>query len=212
MPAPAPPSTEPAIRGGTPARARNLLHVGLSLVAAAVVWRLPHPAGATVLAGATLVALAVELARRRSAGFARQFHRLVGPMLREREARRLTGATTLALGYTVAATAFPGGPAMAGILLAGTADPVAALVGRRFGHRRWRGGKSLEGSLAFLAVAFLVLLAVPGIGVAAAAVAALLVTAAEAPTLPVDDNIYLPALAAAVVGMALPFFGLGGFS
>jgi dolichol kinase len=186
--------------------------VGLSLGAAVVVWALPYPGGATILAGATLVALAVELARWRSPAFARRFQGAVGSMLREREARRLTGATTLAIGYTVAATAFPGWPAITGILLAGTADPAAALVGRRFGRTRWRGGKSLEGSLAFLVVAFLVLVAVPGIGAAAAAVIALLVTAAEAPTLAIDDNLYLPALAAAVVILVPLLFGLGGFS
>jgi dolichol kinase len=177
-----------------------------------VVWRLPHPAGATVLAGAAFLALSVELARRRSPGFARRFERAVGSMLRDREAHRLTGATTLALGYTVAATAFPGWPAVAAILLTGAADPAGALVGRRFGRARWPGGKSLEGSAAFFAVALLVLLAVPGIGVVAAAAVALVVTVAEAPTLSLDDNFYLPVIAAAAVRIAASLFGLGGFS
>lgn len=177
-----------------------------------MVWRLPHPAGATVLAGAAFLALSVELARRRSPGFARRFEWAVGSMLRDREAHRLTGATTLALGYTVAATAFPGWPAVAAILLTGAADPAGTLVGRRFGHTRWPGGKSLEGSAAFFAVALLVLLALPGIGMAAATVVALVATAAEAPTLPMDDNLYLPVLAAAAVRVAASLFGLGGFS
>lgn len=204
--------TESAPRDHRATRARNLIHVGLSLLAAAAVWRLPHPAGAVLLAGATLVALSVELARWRSAGFAHRFRRAVGPMLRGGETRRLTGATTLAIGYTVAATAFPGWPALAGILVAGLADPAAALTGRRFGRSRWQSGKSLEGSMAFLFVAFLLVLAVPGIGVAYAAMVALLATAAEAAPLPIDDNIYLPALAAAAVSAAPLLFGLRGFS
>jgi hypothetical protein len=109
--------------------------VALSLIAAGVVWRMPHPAGATVLAGATFLALAVELARRRLHGFARWFQRAVGPMLRGPEAHRLPGATTLAIGYTIAATAFPGWPAIAGILVAGVAGPAAARGGRPGGPR-----------------------------------------------------------------------------
>jgi dolichol kinase len=212
MPGSGPHPTESAPGVHRATRARNLIHVGLSLLAAAAVWRFPHPGGAILLAGATLVALSVELARWRSTGFAHRFRRAVGPMLRDGETRRLTGATTLAIGYTVAATAFPVGPALAGILVAGLADPAAALAGRRFGRRRWRSGKSLEGSTAFLLVAFLLVLSVPGIGAAYAALVALLATAAEAAPLPIDDNIYLPALTAAAVSAAPLLYGLGGFS
>jgi dolichol kinase len=212
MPGSGPQPTESAPRDHRATRARNLIHVGLSLLAAAAVWRLPHPVGAILLAGATLVALSVELARWRSAGFADRFRRAVGPMLRVGEARRLTGATTLAVGYTVAATAFPVWPALAGILVAGLADPAAALAGRQFGRRRWRSGKSFEGSMAFLVAAFLVVLAVPGVGAAYAAMVALLTAAAEAAPLPIDDNIYLPALTAAAVSAAPLLYGLGGFS
>jgi dolichol kinase len=192
--------------------ARKLIHVALSLVAAAVVALLPHPAGATVLAAATLLALSIEIGRRQSATFASRFFALVGPMLRQRETLQLTGATTLAIGYTAAALLFPGWPAAAGILVAGTADPAAALVGRRFGQRRYRGGKSLEGSLAFLMVAALVLTASPGVGPAGAIPAAMLLAVIEAPTLRVDDNLYLPALSAAAIALVPWAAGLGGFS
>ena len=33
----------------------------------------------------------------------------------------------------------------------GVADPVAALIGRRYGRHKLRGGKSLEGAMAFVA-------------------------------------------------------------
>jgi dolichol kinase len=192
--------------------ARKLIHAVLSLVAAALVAVLPYPAGATVLAGATFVALSVEAARRWSPVVATRFHALVGTMLRERESRQLTGATTLAMGYTVAVLLLPGWPAVAAILIAGVADPAAALVGRRFGRHRYPGGKSLEGSAAFLAVALAVLLAVPGVGAAGAAMVALTLTILEAPTLPVDDNLYLPVLAAAAVALLPWVAGLEGFS
>jgi dolichol kinase len=192
--------------------ARKLIHVALSLGAAAVVAVLPYPAGATVLAGATFVALSIEAARRWSPVFATGFRALVGPMLRERETHQLTGATTLAIGYTIAALLVPGWPAVAGILIAGLADPAAALVGRRYGRHRYPGGKSVEGSAAFLAVALALLVAVPGVGLAGALAVAVVLTLLEAPTLIVDDNLYLPALGAGALAVLSWALALGGFS
>jgi dolichol kinase len=193
--------------------ARKLVHAALSVVAAAAVWLLPHPGGAAILAGATGVAAAVEAARRWSPAFAAGFQAHFGPLLRGGEEHRLlTGATTLAVGCTAAAVLVPGHPAVAGILLAGLADPAAALVGRRFGRHRYPGGKTLEGSLAFFAAGALVLMALPGPGPAAAMAIAAAVALLEAPTLPVDDNLYLPPLGAAIAAILSGAAGLGGFS
>lgn len=181
--------------------ARKSIHVLLSLGVAALVWRLPPTAAAATLAGATAVALTVEAARRASRRFDHAFHARLGVMLRPAESRRITGATTLALGYTAAAVLLPGLPALAGILFAGVADAVAAVVGRRWGRHRYPGGKSVEGSLAFLAIAAM-LAGVLGAGPMAAATVAVVMTIIEAPTLRVDDNLYLP-LAGAVVFRAI---------
>lgn len=177
--------------------ARKSLHVVLSLGAAAVVWRLPETAAAIVLAAATALALAVETARHASGRFAEAFRTRLEPMLRPSETRRITGATTLALGYTLAAVALPGRAALAGILFAGIADAVAAVVGRTWGRHRYPGGKSIEGSLAFLAVAGAVGWTL-GLAPLQALLVALIMTAIEAFTLRLDDNFYLP-LAGAVV-------------
>lgn len=191
---------------------RKLVHASVSLVAAAVVWRLPPLEAAVVLAAATTIALSVELLRRLSGGFASQFQRWLGSLVRPHESLRLTGATTLSVGYTTAAVLLPGLPVLAGILLTGLADAVAAVVGKRFGSHRYPGGKSVEGSAAFLAAAWLILWALPGVGPLVALAMAALATALEAPTLPIDDNLYLPlatAASVAAVGWAL---GLQGFS
>ncbi len=62
-------------------------------------------------------------------------------------------------------------PALAGLAALGFADPAAAVVGSRFGERRfagWGHGRSVEGSLTYLAVAggaaAAIALAVPGAG------------------------------------------------
>jgi len=61
------------------------------------------------------------------------------------------------------------GPMLAGLCALALADPAAAIVGRRFGERRfagWGHGRSLEGSVAFLLVTAVasgsIALAVPG--------------------------------------------------
>lgn len=182
-------------------RARKAIHAGLSIAAATVVLVLDPVPAAVVLAAATMAALAVELGRRLSPAVAGAFSRLEG-LLKPREATGLTGATLLSIGFTATAVTFPGGPALAGILLAGLADPAAALVGRRYGRVRYPGGKSLAGSVAFLVVALVLGLAL-GLGPGTAALVAMALTAVEAVTLPVDDNLYLPVAGAALVMMAV---------
>lgn len=192
---------------------RKTVHVFLSLNAAVAVWWLPHTAAASLLAAATMVALVIELARRASGRFARSFQRRLGPLLRDRESGRLTGATTLAIGYTTAALLFPGTPALAGILVAGLADAAAAVVGKRFGRVRYPGGKSLEGSMTFLAIVMaMAVLLLPGGHPLVILALALILTGLEALTLPVDDNLYLPPATAAAVHLALLLPGVTFFS
>lgn len=180
--------------------ARKALHAALSLAAAGVVSVLAPMPAAIVLAAASLVALSVELARRVSAGAARAFDRLSG-MLKEGERGRLTGATLLSLGFTTAAVLLPGRPALAGILFAGLGDPAAALAGRRWGRLRYPGGKSVAGSGTFLLVVFATGLAL-GLPPRVVLTAGLLLTAVEAFSLPIDDNVYLPVLGAGAVAVA----------
>lgn len=171
--------------------ARRTLHALLSVLAAATLWALPATAAATLLAGATLIALSVELVRRTTGATARRFERTFGSLLKEGEASRLTGATMLAVGFTITAVATPGAPALAGVLMAGIGDPAAAMVGRRWGRMRFAGRKTVLGSAAFAAIAFGTA-SVLGLDPFGAFLVASLALAAEAPTLPVDDNLYLP--------------------
>lgn len=181
--------------------ARKAIHAGLSLVAAVVVLRLEPVPAATVLAAATTVALAVELARRLVPAVARVFARVSG-MLKASEATGLTGATLLSIGFTITAVLFPGAPALAGVLFAGLADPAAAVIGRRYGRLRYPGGKSVVGSAAFLVVALVLGLAL-GLGPGAAIAVVTVLTIVEAFTFRVDDNLYLPVVGAALMMLAV---------
>lgn len=184
---------------------RKALHIAASLAAAGIAWQLPTAASRGLFAGAVLIALAVELVRHLSPA-ARFFDRAFGPMLRTRESRGLTGATTLAIGFAIAAL-LPRPFGGAGILAAGLGDAAGALVGRRFGRRRTRSGKSLEGSLACFAAAFVAAWASPGLGPGPAIVVALVTTLLEALPLPSDDNLILPPASAAAAWLAAAISG-----
>ena len=92
---------------------------------------------------------------------------------------------------------------MLGVAVLGFGDPLAAIVGRRFGRTPIRAGRTLEGSLAFVAAgggAGLVALAVftPEVphAVGVALTAAVSGALAELFSQDVDDNLTIPLAAA----------------
>lgn len=108
--------------------------------------------------------------------------------------------------------------ALVGIYVLAVADPVAAVVGIRFGRRRFATNRSLEGSLAFFAVAVAIVTGVLGwharasvaaLAGAAGAVGAL-ATLCEALPVRIDDNLTIPLavgfgtwMIAALLGLSL---------
>ncbi len=134
---------------------------------------------------------------------------LLGPLLKPREKRSPTAATYLALASLTVLLLF-GIPA-ATLALAYTAlgDPAAGIVGTKYGRLRVRllgqrlGGKSLEGTLAFLAVSTAVGTGLWAAGVygtlwpalVGAAVAALV----EFLPVPLEDNVTVPLASAAIM-------------
>lgn len=127
--------------------------------------------------------------------FFRTFPSLVSP----REARKVASSTWYALGVILALFLFPRQEALAGILALALADPAAGLVGRRWGRRPFGAG-TLEGTAAFVLVAFLAILAfAPWWAALAAAIVAALV---ERTPWPVDDNLVIPVTVAAVLHLA----------
>jgi phytol kinase len=101
---------------------------------------------------------------------------------------------------------------VASLLVLVVADACAALVGVRWGRVRYRvedESKSLEGSLAFGAVAFVALLAPllamtdlpPAVAIAASLLVAIVVTGFEAVCLTGSDNLFVPLAACVILGM-----------
>ncbi len=181
--------------------ARKLVHLTTATVAALLAWALPTRPRQILFVAVAAFALLLDLARLLRPGVRRHFERAFAPMLRGAEHRRISGATTLAIGFMAAVVLFPRAAAVAGLLLAGLGDAASALIGRSLGRHRFPWGKSLEGSFAFLAVAFVIAWGVPGLAPLAALAVALALALLEVAPLPFDDNLLLP-----VVGAALTFF------
>jgi phytol kinase len=181
-----------ARKGGSPERTRKLVHVAGGVLALAF----PHILRSvwTVLGLALLSSALLDLGRRHA--FLRCVHSV---------GRRTRGAEyypfAIAIVFFLAART----PWLytASILVLAVADGCAALVGIRWGRMRYEvedETKSVEGSLAFLAVAFAAIAVpmswgtafTPAAVVAAAALVALLVTLVEAVSLDGGDNLLVP--------------------
>lgn len=183
--------------------ARKAIHALAGTLAAGVVWFASPLLARATCAAALAVALLVELARLTSPRIGRTFQHLLNPMLRPAEARRLTGATTLALGIAVTVLVFPRRFAVAGLLYAALGDAAGAIVGRALGkHRLPRSHKTAEGSIAVFLAAALVGRGAAALSPAAAVLAAIAVALVEAAPLRIDDNLLLPLAGAAIAWIA----------
>ena len=178
--------------GLEPEWSRKLVHVAMGLVAALFPWLFRDPRAVLALCAAFAVLLGCGRGWRRLASV-----HAVG----DRSAGLVWFPTAVALAFLIAADR-PAHYALALVVLA-LADPAAALVGRARGAHRFRvgaGWKSVEGSLAFFAVASATIaaglgwstpLAAPTVLAFAAAIGALLAIV-EAVSPAGTDNLFVP--------------------
>lgn len=90
-----------------------------------------------------------EITRRRSTWINARLMRLFGPVAHAHEWHQVNSATWYATAIVLMALVVPLPAAEVGVVVLALADPMAGLVGRRFGRRRLASGRSLEGALAF---------------------------------------------------------------
>jgi dolichol kinase len=192
--------------------ARSLLHVGSATVAVAII-ELCSPGVTFAIALAWgLAAWGMELGRRNSKAINGFLMKVLGPVAHAHETYRINSATWYATALVgLAALHNPAVAAVAAGIL-GVGDPIAGLIGRRFGRIKLVNNRSLEGTLAFFVsgavVAFALLRAFhPALGLGAAlgiaALASLFGALAELFSRRVDDNFSVPVSAAAGAALAL---------
>jgi len=183
---------------------RKLIHLAgaafplLYLVASreVVVW------GALIALAFTVV---VEWGRQRSPALEQLFERLIGSALRQGEEQKPTTGTLSMLGILISVLVLNREYAIPAMFYAQLGDPVAEVVGRRWGRHRMSHGKSLEGSMGcFAACATIGLICSrmlplgPGIAVFGALVAAVV----EAVPLPWGDNLLMAPLSGLAMTLA----------
>jgi dolichol kinase len=117
-----------------------------------------------VLAG---VALVIDWTRYLSPEIGKIFYKIFGFLLREHEVdhqkRNLNGATYVLISALIGVLIFPKLIFIAAFSILIVSDSLAALVGRKFGRKKFLS-KSLEGTLTFFISACIVILFTPKIG------------------------------------------------
>ena len=147
-----------------------------------------------ILIPIVLMTLAGDIIRLKELPGSRLIKRIFGAMLRDHENSDLSGASYILSGATLTIAMFSKPVALAALGFIILGDIAAALVGRRYGRIKI-GDKTLEGSLTFFGVSFLVAILVPDLSFVIGIIGALVATIIEAMTWPVDDNLIVPVIA-----------------
>ena len=159
---------------------------------------LPKRIALLVLVPIAVCSILVDIVRLWKLPSANFFNWFLGPILREHENYSFTGSSHILSAAVLSILFFDKKVAIAAIVYVILGDVAAALIGRVYGKTKIEN-KSLEGSLAFLSVCLLVALLLPGLPFWIGAIGALVATAVEALTIPIDDNLSVPLLSGLVM-------------
>lgn len=186
---------------------RKVLHL-VVLVVPFLMWQLGETISITLLLPCVLIAVSCDVLRWRSKAFAALISNSIGPLMRESEQPReaypvLNGATSILIAALLAVLIFPVKVAAMAIAISVVADAAAALVGRKFGRKRFLGSHATRaGSAAFL-IAGTCVAVILGLPLFLAGAVLLMATIIEALPLPVNDNIVVPLATATLLTVAL---------
>jgi dolichol kinase len=185
---------------------RRVFHAtnGVLLVSVLVVVDPPWSWTVAALGALTVALFLADWLRFQVPSLNRLFFRLLRPFASPREARGVASSTWYMAGCLLALALFPREVAIPAILVLALADPVASYMGRRWGRRPFGTG-TVEGSVVFATVAFLVL--TPFVGWAVGAMVAVATAGAERIPWPLDDNLTIPLVAGALAWSLLPWWG-----
>ncbi len=137
--------------------------------------------------------------------------RFFAPIAHPHESHRMNSASWYGIALFILAFTSSTMACSLAVIVLGIADPAAAIIGRRYGSIKLRAGRSLEGSLTFVLVGFVVSLAVLAtlyahlpVGAAVVIALAASVSGAVAEVFSsrwLDDNLTIPVVVAAAVSL-----------
>lgn len=178
---------------------RKLIHLN-SLSIPIIYYHIDKQLALTILIPLTLAFLIVDVVRYYNPQIAEWFYKFFGFLLRQRERdnqkKRLNGATNVLLSALFCVIVFPKLFFVTAFSILIISDISSALIGRKFGKRRFFS-KSLEGAAAFFLSATIVVFFTPKvehhfleylIGI----IAAFFGMIAESMSFEVDDNLSIP--------------------
>lgn len=152
-----------------------------------------------ILGPLTLGMVGLDLLRIRNHEANRLFLGIFQNFLRTTEYKhRMTGASWVFVGAFLTILLFPKAIAITAILILSTGDATAALVGKRYGRYPIMG-KTLEGTLAFIAAGIIFTSWVPGVPFFVKIIGTLAGALAELPKTTIDDNLLIPLVAGAAM-------------
>lgn len=170
---------------------RKVLHILLGVVPLAYVGFLGREELLRILGAALIVVLVGEILRMRIPFFTRIYGKLFGMFVRKEENESFTAVSITLLGIILTLFLFEKTVAVYALLVMTLGDSIAALVGLRWG-RTPLFDKSVQGTVAFLAVALILAFVTPGVPRMPAVVSAVVATLAELLPSPVNDNLLVP--------------------
>jgi acyl phosphate:glycerol-3-phosphate acyltransferase len=182
---------------------RKLYHLlgGLGLLS--LYYLLGRPRALICYGIITVVVLAIEITRLRIPAFNQFLFDRFGNFIRKNESNKFTGTVPYVLGIGLSLLFYRTDIATAAICFLAFGDVAATAVGERYGRTKIAGQKSLEGTLAFVAVAVTVgfLLPLAGIHLLFGLVLAGAITAAAAELvpLPINDNLVIPLVSGGIM-------------
>jgi dolichol kinase len=152
-----------------------------------------------ILGPLTLGMVGLDLLRIRNRGVNRLFLGMFENFLRNAEySHRMTGASWVFVGSLLTILIFPKAIAITAILILSTGDATAALVGKRYGRYPIMG-KTVEGTLAFIAAGIIFTSWVPTVPFLVKIIGALAGALVELPKTFIDDNLLIPLVSGAVM-------------
>lgn len=160
-----------------------------------------------VAGGCFLISFTLDFLRLRDHRFNSWFMKIFSQFVRRTETDKFNGSTFLCLAFFLVIFLFSRNVAITAMFFLSLGDAAAELGGKNFGRLKIMG-KSLEGTLAFFVVAFLVAYALFE-NVAVALIGALAGALVELFSFNLDDNLTVPLGSALVLSMTLILFHVG---
>jgi len=196
---------------------RTFYHLATAVISLVLIQCVLSPTGVTIAAvGGALWCWTSELLRTRYPVVTDIYLKVFGAIAHPHEMHRVNSATWYATALAgLACTVSPMATSVA-VLVLGVADPMAALVGRRFGRTPLRAGRTLEGSLTFVVTGTIAAVAVLGAfypqvplasALIAGAVAGVMGGVAELFSFGLDDNLTIPLAAGWGVSLMVTMLG-----